>query len=142
MKTFWGKLLAFLDEGSDWEKDGLRRKMFSKKKVPTFSNIFCFFFGKFVPYNKNDPHQIWSKEDLGLLIVKGIWPLSFVEAPFFMKLILGHDPHFNFPLKWQLKNDLLPRMAKKHHGKIHICNLWFMSYMHGYFWFMGVNKEC
>jgi hypothetical protein len=49
---------------------------------------------------------------LGLLIVKGLLPLSFVEPSFFTKLILGHNPHFYFPLKWQLKNDLLPRMAK------------------------------
>ncbi len=47
-----------------------------------------------------------------MLIVKGLLPLSFVEPSFFTKLILGHNPHFYFPLKWQLKNDLLPRMAK------------------------------
>ncbi len=35
-----------------------------------------------------------------------------MEAPFFMKLILGRNSHCNFPLKWQLKNDLLLRMAK------------------------------
>jgi hypothetical protein len=105
--------------------------MFSKKKVPTFSNIF-FFFGKLFPYNKNDPHQIQSKEDLGLLIVKGFMPLSFVEATFFTKLILGHNLHFNFPLKWQLKNDLLPIMAKKPWKSpylqplIHVIHAWLL----------------
>jgi hypothetical protein len=103
VKTFGGKLLAFLDEGSDWEKDGLEgERCLAKKRSQPLATFFGFF-GKFVSYNKNHPHQIWSKEDLGLLIVKGLLPLSFVKAPFFTKLILRHNLHFKFPLKWQIE---------------------------------------
>ncbi len=48
---------------------------------PTRNNIFAFF-GNFVPFNKNDLCQIQFKEDLGLLLAKKLFPLSFVEAPF------------------------------------------------------------
>jgi len=44
--------------------------------------------GSYVPYNKNiDPHQKQFKKDFVLFITKELMPLSFIEAPFFNRLI-------------------------------------------------------
>jgi hypothetical protein len=48
-----------------------------------------------------------------LLITKELVPLSFVEAPFFRKLVLTQNLHFNFPSKWVSKKGLLLKVAKK-----------------------------
>jgi hypothetical protein len=50
-----------------------------------------------MPYSKNDLQQKQFEEDLALFIAKELVPLSFVEAPFFQRLILRQNPRFNFP---------------------------------------------
>ncbi len=48
-----------------------------------------------------------------LLITKELVPLSFVEAPFFRKLVLKQNFHLNFPSKWVSRKGLLSKVAKK-----------------------------
>jgi len=47
-----------------------------------------------------------------LFIAKELVSLYFVEALFFMRLILKQNSRLNFPLRQVLVNDILPRMAK------------------------------
>ncbi len=54
------------------------------------------------PHPKDDSIQKEFEEDLTLFIAKELVSLSFVEAPFFKKLILNRNPHLNFPLRWIL----------------------------------------
>ncbi len=51
------------------------------------------------PHPKDDSIQKEFEEDLTLFIAKELVSLSFVEAPFFKKLILNRNPHLNFPLR-------------------------------------------
>jgi hypothetical protein len=84
----------------------------SKKKFnPTPSNI-SNFFGHVTPYPKDDWIEKELKEDLTLFIAKELISLSFVNVPFFRKLILKQNPCLNFPLRQVLVNDILPRMVE------------------------------
>jgi hypothetical protein len=60
-----------------------------------------------MPYSKIDPHQIQFEKNLVLFIAKELVPLSFVEAPFFRRLILRQNPCVSFPSRHQLMNDIL-----------------------------------
>jgi hypothetical protein len=76
------------------------------------------------------------EEDLTLFIAKELVSLSFVEAPFFKKLILKQNPCIIFPSRQVLVNDILPRTAKltkdkyvswsfeSYHSCIVFFNLW------------------
>jgi hypothetical protein len=41
-----------------------------------------------MPYSNNDPQQKQFEEDLALFIAKELVPLSFVDIPFFQRLVL------------------------------------------------------
>ncbi len=47
-----------------------------------------------------------------LFIAKELVPLSFVEAPFFRRLILKYNPRLNFPSRQKFRNELLPMITK------------------------------
>jgi hypothetical protein len=47
--------------------------------------------------SKNDPQQKQFEEDLALFIAKKLVPLSFVETPFFQRLVLKQNLCLNFP---------------------------------------------
>jgi len=74
------------------------RQLSKKGPTPNLA-IISSSFDNCMPYSKNDPQQKQFEEDLALFIVKELVPLSFVEAPFFWRLILKQNPHFNFPSK-------------------------------------------
>jgi len=61
-------------------------------------------------YSKNDPQQKQFEEDLALFITKELVPLSFVEVPFFWRLILRQNPCFNFLYSRMLVNEILPKI--------------------------------
>ncbi len=86
---------------SEWqkqEKDGPERpRRPSKKRSNPTPTTISSFFGSVMPYSKNDFQQKEFEEDLALFIVKELVPLSFVEAPFFWRLVLRQNPHLNFP---------------------------------------------
>jgi len=64
-----------------------RRKMSNKKRSSLIAlAIFLYFFGNFIPYNKNDLHQIEFEEDLRFFIVKEHFPLSSMEETFFKEI--------------------------------------------------------
>jgi hypothetical protein len=70
------------------------------KKGPTLTPTTIFsFFDSVMLYSKNDPQQKQFEENLALFIAKELVPLSFVEAPFFWRLVLKQNPHLNFPCK-------------------------------------------
>jgi hypothetical protein len=48
-------------------------------------------------YSNNDPPQKQFEEYLTLFVTKELMLLSFVEAPFFWRLVLKQNLHFNFP---------------------------------------------
>jgi hypothetical protein len=50
-----------------------------------------------MPCSNNDPQQKQFEEDLALFIAKELVPLSFVEVPFFWRLVLKQNFHLNFP---------------------------------------------
>ncbi len=62
---------------------GWKEKDVQQKKVQfdRLSNT-SIFYGNFIPYNKNDLHQIQFEEDLRFFIAKELFPLSFVEIDF------------------------------------------------------------
>ncbi len=66
-----------------------------------------------MPYSKNDLQQKQFEEDLTLFIAKELVPLSFVEAPFFWRLVLKQNPHLNFPSRQVLVivNEILPKIT-------------------------------
>jgi hypothetical protein len=66
-----------------------------------------------MPSSKNDPQQKQFEEDLALFIAKELVPLSFVETPFFWKVVLKQNPHLNFPSKRMLVNEILLKITKK-----------------------------
>jgi len=69
-----------------------------QKRGPTPpQQLFLPFFGNVMPYSKNDLQQKQFEEDLALFIAKELVPLSFVEAPFFQRLVLRQNFHLNFP---------------------------------------------
>ncbi len=54
-------------------------------------------------------------------------PLSFVEAPFFKRLVIRKNPCLTFPSRQKLKHDILPRIAKRTKERfvsptLHSCN--------------------
>jgi hypothetical protein len=53
------------------------------------------------------------EKDLVLFITKEFMPLSFVEAPFFRRLILRQNPQLNFPLWQKFKNNFLPMIIEQ-----------------------------
>jgi hypothetical protein len=63
----------------------LERRITKKRFGPTLGLFFFFFLGVYVLYNKDDFHQKQFEEDLALFITKEL--LSFVEAPFFKRLV-------------------------------------------------------
>jgi hypothetical protein len=58
-----------------------------KRPNPTLTTISSFF-GSVMPYSNNDPQQKQFEEDLALFIAKELVPLSFVDIPFFQRLVL------------------------------------------------------
>jgi hypothetical protein len=77
---------------SEWqeqEKDGPKgpNQLSKKRSNPTPTTISSFF-GSVMPYSKNDLQQKQFEEDLALFIAKELVPLSFVDAPFFRRLVL------------------------------------------------------
>jgi hypothetical protein len=66
-----------------------------------------------MPYLHNDPQQKQFEEDLALFIAKKLVPLSFVETPFFWRLVLKQNPHLNFPCRRVLVNEILLKITKK-----------------------------
>ncbi len=86
MKTFGGKLLAFLDEGSDWEKDGLEgERCLAKKRSQPLATFFGFF-GKFVSYNKNHPHQNLIQGGFGVVDCQRSFAIVICESTIFYKI--------------------------------------------------------
>ncbi len=83
-----------------------------QKEVQPHPSTISIFFGHVTPYSKDDLIQKEFEEDLTLFIAKELMSLSFVEAPFFNGLILKQNPHFNFPLRRILVNDILLRMVE------------------------------
>jgi hypothetical protein len=60
----------------------------------------------------DDQIQKEFEEDLTLFIAKVLMSLSFVNVPFFRRLILKENPCLNYPLRQVLMNDILPRMVE------------------------------
>jgi hypothetical protein len=50
---------------------------------------------------------------LALFIAKELLPLSFVETPFFRRLVFKQNPHLNFPSMEVLVNEILLKITKK-----------------------------
>jgi hypothetical protein len=73
--------------------------MNSKKRSGPTPSTISNFFGHVTPYFKDDLIQQEFEEDLTLFIAKELMLLSFVEAPFFKKLILNQNPCLNFSLR-------------------------------------------
>lgn len=95
------------------KKDGPKCEwQLSKKRSGPTPSTISNLFGHFTPYSKDDPIQKEFEDELTLFIAKELMSLSFVEAPFFRRLILKQNPHFNFPSKQVLVNDILQNMAK------------------------------
>jgi len=70
---------------------------------------------------------------LALFIAKELMPLSFVEVPFFQRLVLRQNPHFNFPSRWVLINEILPKIIEKTKEKyiyltLESCNTCMISF--------------
>jgi hypothetical protein len=62
-----------------------------------------------------------------LLIAKEFVPLSFVEAPFFRRLVLRQNPQLTFPSTQKLRHDLLPHIVERTKERfvsptLHSCN--------------------
>jgi len=57
--------------------------------------VIFVFFGGCVHYNKDHHHQKQFEKDFILFIVKELVPPSFVEAPFFKKLVQKQNLWFN-----------------------------------------------
>jgi len=68
-----------------------------------------------VPYSKNDLQQKQFEEDLALFTAKELVPLSFVEAPFFRRLVLRQNLRLNFPSRQVivLVNEILLKITEK-----------------------------
>ncbi len=103
---------------SEWqeEKDGLEGPRWpSKKRSNPNPTTISSFFGSVMPYSRNDLQQKQFEEDLALFIAKELMPLSFVEAPFFRRLVLRQNPHLNFPSRrvLVLVNEILLKITKK-----------------------------
>jgi hypothetical protein len=64
-------------------------------------------------HNKDDLNQKLFEEDLTLSIAKELVPLSFVEVPFFRRLVMRQNPCLVFPSRQALLNNILPRLAKQ-----------------------------
>jgi hypothetical protein len=67
--------------------------------------VIFVFFGSCVFYNKDDHHQKQFEKDFILFIVKELVLSSFVEAPFFRRLVQRQNLWFgkNFNLFFCLK---------------------------------------
>ncbi len=90
MVMIWKAIIGnFGKNGLNEKRMGLEKKNVQQKILFSLTprNISTFF-GNYVPYNKNDPHQIQFEEDLGLMIAKELFPFSFVKEPYFRILIL------------------------------------------------------
>ncbi len=121
------------NECEKWKKDGLEGPRQLLKKGLTPPQQLFFFFDSVMPYSKNDLEQKQLEEDLALFIVKELVPLSFVEAPFFRRLILRQHPCFNFPSSWVLINEVLLKITKKMKEKyifstLESCNTCMVSF--------------
>jgi hypothetical protein len=86
-----------------------------------------------MPYSNNDIQQKQFEEDLALLIAKELVPLSFVETPFFQRLVLKQNPHLNFPSRQVLVNEILLKITKKTKKKyifsvLESCNISIVSF--------------
>jgi hypothetical protein len=60
-------------------------------------------------------------------------PLSFVEAPFFRRLVLKQNPWLTFPFRQKLRHYILPRIAKRTKERfifptLHSCNTFTVSF--------------
>jgi hypothetical protein len=61
-------------------------------------------------------------------------PLSFVEVPFFQRLVLRQNPCFNFPSRRVLVNEILPKIIEKTKEKyisstLESCNTCMISFL-------------
>jgi hypothetical protein len=84
--------------------------------------IIFVFFGSCVPYNKDDHYWKQFEKDFILFIVKELVPPSFVEVPFFRRLVQNQNIWFNkkFNLIFCLKMPKGPRKGLYLQRLIHV----------------------
>ncbi len=133
LKAHWNLSLACVEwmarmrEGWTWKTNA----------TPTPTTISSFFYSVML-YSNNDPPQKQFEEYLTLFVTKELMLLSFVEAPFFWRLVLKQNLHFNFPSRWVLIIEILFKITKKMKEIYIALALESCKYLHNKFWFMDV----